>query len=192
MADLVALVSIVSGATVAIGGHFINAGLERQRIKLQVADARLQELGELLDGSVQHFWAAYRTLFAIREAPQPGDPEWSPERMRERGVELDEHVRQVVADALRIGIRTPADAEITMAHDDANRIIRVYEAEYREYLDHDLADEKSPPRPPDRELFDAMGVFRRSIRRYVGVVEPQNRRGYPRWLRLVRSGSRAR
>jgi hypothetical protein len=96
---------------------------------------------------VQHFWAAYRTLFTIREAPQPGDPEWSPERMRELGVELDQHVTQVVADALRVGIRTPADAEITTAHGNANRIIRVYEAKSREYLDYDLVDEQTAPAP---------------------------------------------
>jgi hypothetical protein len=116
VADSVAIVSTVSGCDRGNRGvTSSNAGLERERIKQQVADARLQELDELLDGSVQHFWAAYRTLFTIREAPQPGDPEWSPERMRELGVELDQHVTQVVADALRVGIRTPADAEISNA-----------------------------------------------------------------------------
>jgi hypothetical protein len=181
MADTVAIISIVSGATVALGGHFINARLENQRIKQQVADARLQELGELLDGSVQHFWAAYRTLFTIREGPEPGDAGWSPDKMRELGYDLEEHVTQVVADALRVGIRTPRNAEITTAHGDANRIIRVYEAKYREYLDYDLVDEKPPPPPPDEALFDAMGDFRQSIRKYVGVVEPQGlqRRRWP-------------
>ena len=171
MADTVAIVGIVSGTAVAIGGQW----LERQRIKQQIADARLQGLGELLDGSVQHFWAAYNTLFAIRHGPEPGDPDWSPDAMREFGQELDKHVDLVVSDSLRVGIRTPRGADIAKVHGDADRIIRNYEADYRQYLEYDLIEEKKPPRPPDEDLFDEMRALRQAIRAYVGVVEAQGR-----------------
>lgn len=184
MADTVAIVSIVSGATVAIGSVLINAALENQRIKQRVADARRQELGDLLDGSVQHFWAAYKTLFAIRVGPEPGEVGWSPDKMREFGEELDRHLDVVVADSLRVGLRTPRGADIARVHGAADRVIREYEAEYREYLEYnlvdDLIDDKTPPTPPDEELFGEMRKLRQAIRDYVGVVEPHERR-HRRW-----------
>jgi hypothetical protein len=65
VADPVAIIGILSGASVALGVPFINSRLERRRMEHQSRDARLSELRELLDDAVIHLFAGYNVLYLI-------------------------------------------------------------------------------------------------------------------------------
>jgi hypothetical protein len=179
MANVIAIVGIGAGALVAIVVQVMSARTEEARIRQQSADARVQELRDLLDGSVQQFWAAYRTLFAIRQALEPSYPEWSPELTREFGERLARHVDLVAGYGLRVGIRTPEGADVARAHTVADKIIRDYAAEYRAYVEYSLGDEQGPPPPPDEEFFKGLRELRQAIRDHVGVVEPTKAASHP-------------
>ena len=62
MADPVAIISVVSGAVVAISVPLITSGLERRRLHEQVGEARLDELGSVLDEAAVALDRAFRTL----------------------------------------------------------------------------------------------------------------------------------
>jgi type II secretory pathway pseudopilin PulG len=107
--ELLALVSIVSGAAVAVTVPFINARLERSRLEKQGRDARVEELRALLDGAVQHLRKTWTILYEVSEEGQRDlpRPQWSDGRLRQLGDELTTELDSVVEDGLRIKLRTP-------------------------------------------------------------------------------------
>lgn len=174
MADPVAIVSVISGATVAIGVPFINARLERRRLQHQSRTARLDELRALLDTTLQHLFRGYWILYAIGEErkKQPSSDEWSEERLRELGKELAEETEILAQHGLRVKLRTPAAVALGQTQDRANRIFLQYNAQYRRYLASDLVDQEKPPAPPTDEAWGAVREMIEDIREYVGVVPP--------------------
>jgi AcrR family transcriptional regulator len=175
VADPVAIVSVVSGAAVAIGVPFINGQLERRRVEQKSRDARLEELRGLLDAAVQHLYKAWATMFDIEQEGQkelPG-PDWDPKRLRQLGETLTAEVDEIVQDGLRVSLRTPSEARISAAHTEAQRIFLRYEAECRTYLQSGLIDQEKPPRAPTGEAAGATAAFVDEIRNFAGVVGPQ-------------------
>src|SRR6266511_6410602 len=67
LADPVAIISIVSGATVAVTVPFISATLERRRLRWQTEMARMDELRTLLDTASVHMYEAWTVLYEIEQ-----------------------------------------------------------------------------------------------------------------------------
>ena len=174
MATAVAIVSIVAGAAVAIIVPFINARLERSRLGQQSRDARLEELRVLLDGAAQHLYDAVTVLLAIddqwiKELPKRELPEETLRRLRE---DLMKQTEVIVSDGLRIFLRTPRDAKINRAHEEARNLVIIYEVQYRGFVEREIYAEQNVPYPPTSDLqLHAIPRFVEEVRRFVGVVE---------------------
>jgi hypothetical protein len=67
MAELIAVVSIIAGAAVAIIVPFIGARLERSRFVEQSRQARMNELRDILDVTLQHLYVAGTILYEIQD-----------------------------------------------------------------------------------------------------------------------------
>jgi hypothetical protein len=177
-ANLIALVSIVTGAVVGLvvglGVPLVSARFERQRLKQQSADLRLDELRQVRDSAVKHLFQGYHTLYLIREERRKelDGPEWSPEKLRELGQELTEEAHLCAEHGLRVDIRTPKETNLTQAQRAANRFLLDYDFEYRRYLDSGRLQQEKPPHPPDNDAFKAILKFQEEIRAFVGVVAP--------------------
>ena len=65
MADAVAIVSVVSGATVAVALPFINGLLERQRLRWQGNQARLDEFRGIVDATLGEMVRVHDLLWDI-------------------------------------------------------------------------------------------------------------------------------
>jgi hypothetical protein len=172
--ELLALVSIVSGAAVAITVPFVNARLERSRLEKQSRDARVEELRALLDGAVQRLWKTWTILYDVdqegqRELPRP---QWSDTRLRQLGADLTTELDSVVQDGLRIKLRTPPDSPVNQAHEKALDFVLRCELDHRKFLESELMDHERPPQPPITEFSEAIGRFMGEIRAFVGIVEP--------------------
>jgi hypothetical protein len=173
MAEAIAIVSIVSGAAVAIVVPFINSRLERSRMQSQSRDARMEELRGLLDGSIQHLYAAWTSLFEIDEQRQQElpRPDLQNEFLLHVGGTLAEQADAIVQDGLRIRLRTPPESAIGSAHLAAQNVFLAYEAQYRSFLRSELMEQEKPPRSSAQNLSSAIGVFMNEIQEFVGVVE---------------------
>jgi hypothetical protein len=177
MADPVALVSIVSGATVAVAVPFINARLERSRIHHQSRDARMDELRALLDGAVRNLYDAWAIVYEVdqearRMLPRP---DWSDDRLRELAKKLTSQTDVVIHDGLRIGLRAAAGAAIADTQDRARTVVLEYELALRQFVESETMQQERPPEPPVNELSLAISAFMEAIREFVGVVEPPPR-----------------
>jgi hypothetical protein len=78
VAEAVAIVSVVSGAVVAVGVPFINARLERAKVIAQAEGARLDELRSVLDGAAVSLGVARSTIADFIEATAREAEPWSP------------------------------------------------------------------------------------------------------------------
>lgn len=163
--EAIAIVSILSGAAVAIVVPFINARLERSRIEEQSRRVRLEELRGLLDQSVQHLYDAWGLLFDIEQEAQKAIR--STTALRKLDATLTKQADVIVQDGLRINIRTPPDASIVTAHREAQDLFARYEAEYRR-----SPEVKLPPPPPTTAMSQAIAGFMEEIHAFVGVVPP--------------------
>jgi hypothetical protein len=172
MADPVAIVSVVSGAAVALGVPFINARLERTRLEHQSRHTRLEELRVLLDDAVQHLYDAWTILYEIGQESERGlpRPEWSDEYLRGRGKDLTEQTDVLVHDGLRIALRTHSGAPIVAVHDQAQQYVIEYELYFRRFLESELFDQEKPPEPPITDLSAATSRFMDEVRQFVGAV----------------------
>jgi hypothetical protein len=171
MTELLALVSIVSGAAVAIVVPFVNSRLERDRLAAQGSAARHEELRGLLDDAVQHLWTTWTVFFEVAEEGRRPSP--SPERLRELAAQLAKQVDVIVADTLRVKLRTPHGIGIVEAHERAQAIVLEHELALRHYLDSEDVGAERPP-APITQLSEAMGEFMDEIRTFVGVVQAVN------------------
>jgi hypothetical protein len=173
VAEAIALVSIVSGAAVAVLVPFVSARLERTRLTQQSRDARMDELRGLLDEALRHLYLAGTVLYEIneerpRELPRP---DWSAERLKKLGQRLTEQADVVMQDGLRISLRTPPSAAIYGEYRVAVDAILWYELEYRHFVESERRDQEKPPEAPWHEVSAAIGKFMTEVRTFAGVVD---------------------
>jgi hypothetical protein len=181
VAEVIAIVSIVSGAAVAITVPFINARLERSRRELQGREARFEELRVLLDDAVQHLYTAWTILYEIEQEAQQGlpRPQSAYKHLVQHGTDLTSQVDVLIQDGLRLTLRTPPGSALKSAHAEAQQACTQYELEYRQFLGSELVDQERPPRPPSIELSNAIALFMDEIRDFVGVALPADQRASP-------------
>jgi len=143
MANVVAIVSILSTLAVAIAVPFINARLERRRLAWQSQQAQLDELRRLLDGATLRIQEATETLWAILDVPFPGGAPQTDARLAtmDRSAFSDDQLtgllalteryerafREVTQDQTRLDLRLgPADS-ITKAHHEVMRQLLAFQ-----------------------------------------------------------------
>jgi hypothetical protein len=153
VADPVAIISVVSGATVAIVVPFISARLERQRLRYEGSQERFTELRQLLDGAAERLIESLTVLTRFMtpepDVPLPGD------RLTELAVDL-------FRDQTRLALRLGGDHEVVSAHRDAMWILHRVEGLWR--------TKRTPPSFDDRNSFDeATGNFLRAAASIVAV-----------------------
>jgi hypothetical protein len=137
LADAVAIVSIVSGATVAIAVPFINAMLERRRLRWQSEKARFDELRALLDAAIVHAYEAWTVVYEWEQVEGQKDPqsaEWSPERLRALASSMTAKFDEVQRDQFRIDVRLPTGSPITEKHFRMRDLLMRCEAQYTRYV----------------------------------------------------------
>jgi hypothetical protein len=173
-ATVVALVSVVSSATVAIAVPFINSLLERRRLRQQSLNARLDEVRRLLDSAVQHLFKGYWVLFDIHEERRkdPGSSDWSPAKLRRLADRLTQETETCASHGIRMDLRMPSGSALTKRLREANRVFLAYEPRYRAYIDRNLVEKERPPEPPHGKAFDLIKALQDEIRRFAGVVTP--------------------
>jgi hypothetical protein len=113
VANLVALVSVLSGAAVAIGVPWITSSLERRRLREQVAEARIDELRSVFDEAAIALDQAVSVL-----------PTWEVIGQDERGevtvyAESRKALEAVSAQAERLAIRVGESSPIFTGYDNA-------------------------------------------------------------------------
>jgi type II secretory pathway pseudopilin PulG len=134
LTEAIAIVSILSGAAVAIVVPFISARLERSRMKQQSREARTAELHALLDGAAQHLYEAWTILYEVEQVPRElPRPEWSDQQLRKLSDRLTEHVDTLSLDSIRISVRTSKRSPVTAAFYRARGPIDGYELEFRRF-----------------------------------------------------------
>jgi hypothetical protein len=169
MAELIAVVSIIAGAAVAIIVPFIGARLERSRLVQQSRDARINELRDLLDATLQHLYVAGTILYEIQEE---SNHEWSDTRLDKLGVRLTEQTDVVHQDSIRIQLRISPDAAIAQSIIDGARIISQYELTYRLFLsDVENREQTKPPPSPVRDIWEVLSTLMRNVRAFAGIVQ---------------------
>jgi hypothetical protein len=114
VADAVAIVSIVSGATVAIAVPFINAVLERQRLQWQGNQSRLDELRTVVDATLGEMVRANELLYDLASPGYSRAPDAPPKR--ELALELTQRYESVKTLGTRIGLRVGSEDPIARAH----------------------------------------------------------------------------
>ena len=114
MADAVAIVSIVSGAAVALGAPLIASRGERKRVRLQVNEARLDELRGVMDSaSIAIVEADLALDDLLAQAPVSDDDEhdpWPP-TTKELGDVLVARVRDVWRHEKKLAVRLGPEAQ---------------------------------------------------------------------------------
>lgn len=190
VADPVAIVSIVAGATVAIAVPFINARLERRRMRWQSETARLDELRALLDTALVHMYEAGTVLYEWEQEAQKDtkSAEWSPDRFRALSTSLTAKFDEVERDHLRIEVRLPDGTPITQKHGRLLSLLMRCELEYRRYVeDGRLEQRRKPPvevavgsgpqmpKNPWQEAGDAIAEFVNEVRALIGATSEARR-----------------
>jgi type II secretory pathway pseudopilin PulG len=175
VAEAIAIVSIVSGAAVAVLVPFINARLERSRLAQQSQGARLEELRGILDAALQQLYVAATIFYEIREwqkirewQNQAPKPEWEG-RISKHVSQLSEQVDKVNEQGLRIQLRTPQGAAIATAFAEAANHVLRYEVAFRHFFESESRQPEQPP-PPFNEMTVALAKFLEEVRKFAGVV----------------------
>jgi hypothetical protein len=178
VAEAIAIVSIVSGAAVAVLVPFISARLERSRLVQQSQDARLEELRGILDAALQQLYVAATIFYEIQEwqmqkirewQKQPLKPDWE-ERISKHVSQLSEQVDKVNEQGLRIQLRTPQDAAIATAFSEAANHVLRYEVAFRHFFESESRQPEQVPPPPFNEMTVALARFLEEVRKFAGVV----------------------
>jgi hypothetical protein len=170
VAEAIAIVSILSGAAVAVLVPFINARLERSRLAQQSQDARLEELRGILDAALQQLYVAFTIFYEIQEwQREPPRQEW--ESWISRHVsQLTEQVDKVNEQGLRIQLRTPEGAAVADAYSDAASHVLTYEVTLRHFFESEGRQPERVPPPPFVQATAAMERFLQEVRKFAGVV----------------------
>jgi hypothetical protein len=137
MANVVAIISVLSTAVVAITIPFINARLERRRLAWQSKQAQVDELRRFLDDATLRIQEATVVLWEILDVPFPQGPPRTMERLAtmERstfsedelsriGALADRYERkfqEITQDKTRLDLRLGPDDSVTRAHAEVTR-----------------------------------------------------------------------
>jgi acyl-CoA reductase-like NAD-dependent aldehyde dehydrogenase len=126
VADAVAIISVLSSAAVAISVPFINAWLERQRLRYQTSQERFAELRTLLDQSAERLTETQTVLVELlsQGLGKPTRREGAKQRLTELAIE-------VFQDNARLALRLGGDHRIYQAHSEAMSVLHKAEAEQR-------------------------------------------------------------
>jgi hypothetical protein len=173
LADPVAIVSIVSGATVAIAVPFIGATLERRRLRWQTEMARMDELRTLLDTASVHMYEAWTVLYEIEQefGQESGGRVVPEERSRALAESLTAKFDEVMRDELRIQVRLPDGALVTEKHRAMRSLLQTAEYNFRHYVESGGPNAGQPPDLPSTSLGgDAIGDFMSEVRRVIGAT----------------------
>jgi hypothetical protein len=179
LADPVAIVSVVSGATVAVTVPFISATLERRRLRWQTEMARMDELRALLDTASVHMYEAWTVLYEIEQefGPEAAGHVVSTTRARALAESLTAKFDEVMRDELRLQVRLPERASVTEKHGEMRHLLQTAEYNYRHYVENGGLNKDRPPDLPSTSLgAAAIGAFMNEVRRVIGAT-PEARRG---------------
>jgi hypothetical protein len=137
MANVVAIISVLSTAAVAIAVPFINARLERRRLAWQSKQAQLDDLRRLLDDANLRIQEATGVLWEILDVPFPQGPPrtmdrlatmerstFSEDELSRIGVLADRYERtfqEITQDGTRLDLRLGPDDSVTRAHAEVTR-----------------------------------------------------------------------
>jgi hypothetical protein len=163
LADTVAIVSVISGATVAITVPFINSVLERQRLHWQGNQARLDELRSIVDSTIGEMARAHDVLYDIAvEGDKQG-------RLAERSATLTACYAAVKTYGTRLGLRLGTDDDVTASHTTVEGILANAEV----VVGHD------PDDVPEirNQLGEAIAVFQTAVRDLIGPIRERRRSG---------------
>jgi hypothetical protein len=196
LADAVAIVSIVAGATVAIAVPFINAMLERRRLRWQSETARFDELRALLDAAIVHAYEAWTVVYEWEQVEGQKDPqsaEWSPKRLRALASAMTAKFDEVQRDQFHINVRLPAGAPITEKHLRMRDVLIRCEFQYTRYVEGGGPEQrlKPPVRLPAAGLVPstdegtaateegraALSEFMNEVRSFVGATSEARETG---------------
>jgi uncharacterized protein YycO len=163
LADTVAIVSVISGATVAITVPFINSVLERQRLRWQGNQARLDELRSIVDSTIGEMARAHDLLYDIAvEGDKQG-------RLAERSAALTACYLATKTYGTQLGLRLGTDDDVTVSHTAVEGILANAEV----VVEHD-PDGVSTVRD---QLGEAIAVFQTSVRDLIGPIRERRRQG---------------
>jgi hypothetical protein len=158
VADPVAIISVVSGATVAVTVPFISARLEQHRLREQRTQERFAELRTLLDGAAERLIESqtiWSRMMAVAHKGASGE-------LAELGERFTELAVEVFHDGTRLFLRLGEDHEVVTAHRDAQSCLHAAEGLWR--------TERKPPGMKENGKFgEATGRFLSGARRIVAV-----------------------
>lgn len=177
---MVAVVSVAVSGAVAMGVPFISAHFERARLREQAAEARVDELREVLDGAARLLRAATGNLTWLHGAllgATGGDP--SP------------HLAQLVEDTeaggdlvARLQVRLGSDAELTQLFAQAFAAVALAYAPLQELAGGNGSTDELAERF-EKRLSDATGKQRAFLDAAARLVGPET----PRITRGLREGA---
>jgi hypothetical protein len=127
VADAVAIVSVVSGATVAITVPLISSVLERQRLRWQDNQARLDELRGIVDTTLGQMARVADLIFDVQQETSTPTAKM-PVRLAEISAGLTEAYAAIKAHGLQIGLRLGPKDDIAAAHNAIELIVADVEA----------------------------------------------------------------
>jgi hypothetical protein len=173
LADSVAIVSIVSGATVAVTVPFISATLERRRLRWQTDTARMDELRALLDTASVHMYEAWTVLYEIEQefGPESAGRDVSTTRAIALAESLTVKFDEVMRDEMRVRVRLPEGASLTEKLSEMRTLLQRAEYNYRHYVeDGGLVEDRLPDLPSSGLGAAAIGDFMNEARHVVGAT----------------------
>jgi hypothetical protein len=137
MAETVAIVSVISSATVAVTVPFINALLERTRFRWQAGEASVAEFRALLDSTLLLMHGAYALhsdavdIIVLNNVPRgaQGVPDEVLKQIRDAHEAFTSTTDELYRDGLRLSLRLGAEAAVVKAHEDAVRYFQLAEEE---------------------------------------------------------------
>lgn len=176
MADPVAIVSIVSGATVAITVPFISAALERARLARQSAQERLEELRALLDACVLRFSETMALLADFEQGLGHGRLDAGQRRFQELRDAFTAKNDEVFRHGLLLSMRVGSSHPLAQAHKETVQVSMAYQAGLAAVEAHPDA---APPAPPYLEFSNAMFRFMDTIAPVIGPTLPPVDRAAP-------------
>jgi hypothetical protein len=161
----VAIISVVSTAVVAISVPFINAWLERQRLRYQGTQERFAELRTLLDEAAQRLTEGHTVLVQLISAAAGKSGKGVENRLTELAVEVFE-------DNTRLALRLGGGHRLHQAHAEAMGTLHHVEGAWR--------TQREKPTTTDLAAFDnGLSAFMHGSLDLLAVPVPEPNRGGP-------------
>jgi hypothetical protein len=179
MANTVAIISVVSGATVAIVVPWITATLERRRLRQQVAESRIDELRTVLDEAaiaLARCFSALPTWDVVGQAVEQGADTASVLAESRKAVE------DTGAQAERIAVRLGESSLVFAGYEQARAALwKLYHGLAAEDALHKIPEfefeERTNPEQ-NQQFSDGRRAFREGARQIVGPEVAVLNRGW--------------